>query len=78
MLLGLDPGQSDCGAGLLKARKLVAGAWLQAPHKLPNDPKGLRAMAEIVKNTARLSDEDRRAIAMYLRSVPANPLPEKR
>jgi mono/diheme cytochrome c family protein len=27
-------------------------------------------MAEIVKNTARLSEEDRRAIAVYLRSVP--------
>ena len=28
-------------------------------------------MAEIVKNTARLSEEDRRAIAVYLRSIPA-------
>jgi len=28
-------------------------------------------MAEIVKNTARLTAADRRAIAVYLRSVPA-------
>ena len=36
------------------------------------------AMAEVVKGTSRLSDEDRRAIAVYLRSVPAKPSPEKR
>jgi len=29
------------------------------------------AMAEVVKNTARLTDADRRAIAIYLRSIPA-------
>jgi mono/diheme cytochrome c family protein len=29
------------------------------------------AMAEIVKNTARLTDADRRAIAVYLRTLPA-------
>ena len=34
------------------------------------------AMAEIVKNTARLTEEDRRAIAMYLQTVPAKPFPE--
>jgi hypothetical protein len=33
-------------------------------------------MAEIVKNTARLTEEDRRAIAMYLQTVPAKPFPE--
>jgi hypothetical protein len=27
-------------------------------------------MAEIVKNTARLTDADRRAIAVYLRTLP--------
>ena len=31
------------------------------------------AMAEVVKNTARLTDADRRAIAVFLRSVPAVP-----
>jgi len=36
------------------------------------------AMAEIVKNTSRLTAEDRRAIAVYLRSVPPQPSPEKR
>jgi hypothetical protein len=33
-------------------------------------------MAEIVRNTARLTDADRRAIAAFLRSLPANPLPD--
>ena len=28
-------------------------------------------MAEIVRNTARLTDDDRRAIAAYLKSLPA-------
>ena len=36
------------------------------------------AMAEIVKNTSRLTAEDRRAIAVYLRAIPANSSPEKR
>ena len=31
------------------------------------------AMAEVVKNTARLTDADRRAIAVFLRSVPVAP-----
>ena len=31
------------------------------------------AMAEIVKNTARLREEDRRAIAIFLKSIPAIP-----
>jgi mono/diheme cytochrome c family protein len=30
-------------------------------------------MADIVKNTARLTEEDRRAIAVYLHSIPAKP-----
>jgi mono/diheme cytochrome c family protein len=34
------------------------------------------AMAEIVKNTARLTEEDRRAIAAYLQTLPAKPFPE--
>jgi mono/diheme cytochrome c family protein len=29
------------------------------------------AMAEVVKNTARLDDADRRAVAVYLKSLPA-------
>jgi mono/diheme cytochrome c family protein len=33
------------------------------------------AMAEVVKNTARLTDSDRRAIAVFLRSVTAVPSP---
>jgi mono/diheme cytochrome c family protein len=36
------------------------------------------AMSEIVKNTARLSAQDRRAIAVYLRTLPAKPFPEHR
>ena len=35
-------------------------------------------MAEIVKNTARLSEEDRRAIAIFLQSVPAVSSPEQK
>jgi mono/diheme cytochrome c family protein len=35
-------------------------------------------MAEVVKDTARLTDEDRRAIAVYLRSVPAKSSPERK
>jgi mono/diheme cytochrome c family protein len=30
-------------------------------------------MADIVKNTARLTEEDRRAVAVYLHSIPAKP-----
>ena len=36
----------------------------------PNFDEVGGSMAEIVKNTARLSEEDRRAIAIYLQSVP--------
>lgn len=36
------------------------------------------AMAEIVKNTARLSEEDRRAIAVFLQSVPAVSSPQQK
>ena len=35
-------------------------------------------MAEIVRNTAQLSEEDRRAIAVYLKSVPPQPGPEQK
>jgi mono/diheme cytochrome c family protein len=36
------------------------------------------AMAEIVRNTSRLDDADRRAIAVYLKSVPAIHTPKRR
>jgi mono/diheme cytochrome c family protein len=36
------------------------------------------SMATIVKNTARLSDDDRRAIAVFLKSVPAKPFAARR
>jgi mono/diheme cytochrome c family protein len=35
------------------------------------------SMAEIVRNTARLTDEDRRAVAAYLKSLPAKHLDKK-
>ena len=35
-------------------------------------------MAEIVRNTTRLTDADRRAIAAYLKSLPAKPSEKKR
>jgi mono/diheme cytochrome c family protein len=34
-------------------------------------------MADLVKNTARLTEEDRRAIAVYLHSIPAKPFAGK-
>lgn len=34
-------------------------------------------MTEIVRNTSRLTDEDRRAIAVYLRTLPAKPFGKK-
>jgi mono/diheme cytochrome c family protein len=36
------------------------------------------SMAEIVRNTARLTEEDRRAIAAYLHSVPPVSIPEQK
>lgn len=36
------------------------------------------AMAEIVRNTARLTDDDRRAIAAYLKAVPPKVFPENK
>ena len=35
-------------------------------------------MAEIVRNTGRLSDADRRAIAVYLKSLPAVVSPKRK
>jgi mono/diheme cytochrome c family protein len=35
------------------------------------------AMNEVVKDTAKLTDEDRRAIAAYLRTVPPKPFADK-
>jgi mono/diheme cytochrome c family protein len=35
------------------------------------------AMSEVVKDTARLNDEDRRAIAAYLQTVPSKPFANK-
>ena len=34
-------------------------------------------MNEVVKDTARLTDEDRRAIAAYLQTVPPKPFASK-
>ena len=44
----------------------------------PNFDEVGGSMAEIVKNTARLSEEDRRAIAAYLQSVPPVSGPERK
>jgi hypothetical protein len=35
-------------------------------------------MREVVKDTARLTEEDRRAIAVYLKSVPAESAGEQK
>jgi len=44
----------------------------------PNFDEVGHSMAEIVRNTARLTEEDRRAIAVYLRTVPAVSTPEQK
>jgi hypothetical protein len=56
VLLGLDPGQSDCGVSTLRNKRLVEATWLQAPHRLENGPRGWREMAEIVKNWATVQE----------------------
>lgn len=43
----------------------------------PNFDEVGGSMAQIVKNTARLTEEDRRAVAVYLKSVPPVPGPEQ-
>ncbi len=44
----------------------------------PNFDEVGHSMAEIVKNTAKLNEEDRRAIAVYLQSVPPISGPERK
>ena len=44
----------------------------------PNFDEVGGSMAEIVKNTAKLNEEDRRAIAAYLQSVPPISGPERK
>ena len=64
-------------------RKAGIGNWsaddivgVLADGHTPNFDEVGGAMAEIVKTTARLSEADRRAIAVYLRSVPAVSTPD--
>jgi mono/diheme cytochrome c family protein len=64
--------------------KTGIGAWsegdiiaLLKDGELPDGDFVGGAMTEIVRNTARLTDDDRRAIAAYLKSVPAKPFGEK-
>jgi mono/diheme cytochrome c family protein len=63
-------------------RKTGIGDWseddivtLLATGQTPDFDFAGGAMAEVVKNTARLTDSDRRAIAAFLRSVPPVPVP---
>jgi hypothetical protein len=44
----------------------------------PNFDEVGGTMVEIVRNTARLTEDDRRAIAIYLKSVPPLPGPEQK
>ncbi len=61
-------------------RKTGIGNWSEddiigvlADGHTPDFDKVGGAMAEVVKSTSRLTDADRRAIALYLRSLPAIP-----
>lgn len=42
----------------------------------PNHGRVGSSMADVVKNASMLSDEDRKAIADYIKSLPARPTPE--
>ncbi|KQV35304.1 alkylated DNA repair protein [Rhizobium sp. Root1204] len=42
----------------------------------PNHGRVGSSMADVVSNTAMLSDDDRKAIAQYIKSLPARPTPE--
>ena len=66
-------------------RKTGIGNWtgddivgVLTDGKTPDFEEVRGSMAEIVKNTARLSGEDRRAIAVFLASVPAVSSPEQK
>jgi mono/diheme cytochrome c family protein len=59
---------SETGIGKWSAEDIVT--LLRDGHTPDFDFIG-GAMAEIVRNTSRLTDADRRAIALYLRSLPA-------
>lgn len=66
-------------------RKTGIGNWtgddiigVLTDGKTPDFDDVRGSMAEIVKNTARLSEEDRRAIAVFLASVPAVSSPEQK
>jgi mono/diheme cytochrome c family protein len=66
-------------------RKAGIGNWSEddvvrvlTDGNTPNFDEVGGGMAEIVKNTARLSEEDRRAIAVFLASVPAVSSPEQK
>jgi len=63
-------------------RKTGIGNWSEddiigvlADGHTPDFDKVGGAMAEVVKSTSRLTDADRQAIALYLRSLPAIPSP---
>lgn len=63
-------------------RKAGIGNWSEddivqvlTDGRTPTFDEVAGSMAEVVRNTARLTPEDRRAIAVYLQSVPAMPAP---
>ena len=65
--------------------KTGIGAWSEddivqvlTDGQTPNFDEVGGSMAEVVKNTARLTGEDRRAIAVFLKSVPAVWTPERK
>ena len=75
---GSAVGGQKAAPNITPDRKTGIGEWsiadietLLALGQLPNFDFVGGAMAEIVRNTARLDEADRHAIAVYLRSIPA-------
>jgi len=89
--LGVPDGSRElAGSASAKAPNLTPGdktgigGWSEADiltllkdGQTPDNDFVGGAMAEIVRNTARLTDEDRRALAAYLKSLPAKVFDKK-
>ena len=73
------PGRQGLGAEHHAPRRRLAAwsakdiAYLLQSGLTPDADSVGSTMAEVVRNTARLSDADRGAIAAYLKSLPAVP-----
>lgn len=80
-----DPGGGRKAPNITPDPKTGIGNWSEddivqvlTDGTTPNFDEVGGGMAEVVKNTARLSAEDRRAITVFLKSVPAVSTPERK